>query len=389
MLLANLTNNLVFAAGADRRWEDDFGKQGHKIGDFLDIRKTPRYSVHDGPAYVGQDYVEEVVRLVIDKQKHADVDFTSVELTLQFDDWNNRIAKPQAARLANEIDTDGLSMYWEAYNSVLVETGKHWRAFGLASALLDMEGVPRDDQRAVVLHPDEGIEVVDENKGLFQQSTEIGRQYTDGLMGKTLGAKWSIDQNVATHTTGSRAGTPLIAAGSTGSTINMKGFTASATGVLKKGDVFQVANVFGIKPQSLESTGKLRMFSVQADVDASGTGTASVPVYPPMILPSDPRATVTALPVDNGVITFLGTADTAYAQNLFYHPIGVTLGNVKLFTPWSGENATASDEQVRLALRVWRDSDIRTDGHLSRCDVLWGFKYVQPEAVCRVWSPLV
>jgi hypothetical protein len=386
MLLKNLVNNLVFAAGADRRWQDDFGKQGHKIGDFLDIRKVPRVAVHSGAAYVGQDYVEETVRLLINTQKHADVDFTSVEMTLNFDDYDNRVAKPQAARLANEVDTDGLALYWQAYNSVLVESTKHWRAFGLASAQLDMEGVPRDDQRAVVLHPNEGIEIIDENKGLFQQSTEIGRQYTEGLMGKTLGAKWSIDQNVAIHTTGSRDGTPLIAAGSTGSTINMKGFTASATDVLKKGDVFQVADVYGIKAQSLQSTGQLRFFSVQDDVDASGTGTASVPVYPPLIVPPDPRATVTALPVDNGVITFLGTESTPYAQNLFYHKLGVTLGNVKLFMPYGGESATASDEQVSLAIRVWKDSEIRTDTHLTRADLLYGWLYPQPEMISRIWS---
>lgn len=393
-LLTNLTNNLVFAAGADRRFEDDFGKAGHKIGDFLDIRRTPRYAVHKGRQYQGQDYIEEVVRLTIDTQAHADVDFTSVEMTLKMDDWNNRVGKPQGARLANTVDVDGLSLYWQAYNSVLITAGagrNDWRAFVQAAALLDMEAVPRDDQRAVVLHPDEQVEVLDATKGLFQQATEIGRQYTDGTMGKTAGAKWSIDQNVPIHTTGSRAtgGTIQAAAGSTGSTINLKGFTASSTGVLKRGDVFQVGGVYAVNPQNLLSTGRLRYFSVQADVDASGTGTASVPVYPPMIVAPDPRATVTALPLDNGAITFVGTANTPYAQNLMYHPMGVTLGNVKLFTPWSGEVSVASNEDVRLALRVWKDSDIREDEHLQRVDLLYGWKWTMPECVVRVFSPIV
>jgi hypothetical protein len=388
-LLANLVNNLVFAAGADRRFEDDFGKQGHKIGDHLDIRRTPRHAIHKGAAYIGQNYVEETVRLTIDQQAHADVDFTSVENTLFMDDWNNRVGKPQAARLANEVDYDGLALYWQAYNSVLAaDADLPYRAYLDAAALLDMEAVPRDDQRAVVVHPTQHPPLLDQLKGLFQQSTEIGRQYTDGQMGRTAGAKWSMDQNVAVHITGSRAGTPAAAAGSSGSTINLKGFTPSETGVLKRGDVFQVAGVYAVNPQSLQSTGQLRMFSVQADVDAGGTGLAAVPVAPAMIVPPDPRATVTALPLDNGVLTFLGTAATAYAQNLMYHPMGVTLGNVKLFVPYGGEHAVASDTQVSLAIRVWKDSDIRTDQHLSRADILYGWKWTMPECTARIWSPM-
>lgn len=395
VLLTNLTNNLIFAAGADRRWEDEFGKVGRKIGDFLDIRRTPRYAIHDGAPYVGQDYVEEVVRLTIDKQKHVDVDFTSVEMTLDMDDWDRRVGKPEAAKLANQVDLDGLSLYWQAYNSVLITVPaapaprRDWRAFGQAAALLDMEAVPRDDQRAVVLHPDESIEVLDETKGLFQQSTEIGRQYTEGLMGKTLGAKWSIDQNVPIHTTGTRDGTPAGAAGTlAGGTINTKGWTAS-TLVLKRGDVFQIGGVYALNPQSLASTGRLRYFSVQADVTSSGTGTAAIPVYPPLLVPPDPRATVTALPLDNAVMTFVGEANTPYHQNMMFHPMGVTMGNVKMFMPFSGEASVASDDQVRLAIRVWKDSDIMDDKHLSRADLLYGWLYQMPETFVRIWSPIV
>jgi hypothetical protein len=287
------------------------------------------------------------------------------------------------------VDYDGLALYWQAYNSVLAaDADLPYRAYLDAAALLDMEAVPRDDQRAVVVHPTQHPPLLDQLKGLFQQSTEIGRQYTDGQMGRTAGAKWSMDQNVAVHITGSRAGTPAAAAGSSGSTINLKGFTPSETGVLKRGDVFQVAGVYAVNPQSLQSTGQLRMFSVQADVDAGGTGLAAVPVAPAMIVPPDPRATVTALPLDNGVLTFLGTAATAYAQNLMYHPMGVTLGNVKLFVPYGGEHAVASDTQVSLAIRVWKDSDIRTDQHLSRADILYGWRYVMSETVARIWSPM-
>lgn len=394
-LLTLLVNNLIFAAGADRRWEDDFGKQGRKIGDFLDIRRVPRYALHEGPAYVGQDYVEETVRLFINKQWHADVDFTSVEMTLFMDDWVNRVAKPEAARLANQVDQDGLNLYWQAYNSVLLEDNKHWFNFAQAAALLDMEGVPRDDQRAVCIHPFEQPYILDETKGLFQQSTEIGRQYTEGLMGKTLSAKWSIDQNVATHTVGAWGGAPAVgAANQTGTTLATTGWPNS-TAVAKRGDVFTLGNpttpaagdVLAVNPQSLLPTGKLRQFSVQADVTSSGTGAATLSIYPPMIAPPDPRATINMLPPAGKTLTVLGTPGQNYTQSLMYHLHGVTLANVRMFMPFGGEASTASDDQVKLAIRVWRDSSIQADQHLSRADVLYGWLYQMPEMFCRIWGP--
>lgn len=65
---------------------------------------------------------------------------------------------------------------------------------------------------------------------------------------------------------GSLAGFPVIYAGSSGRTIKTSGWTANAAGVLLAGDVIQ------------GSPG--RAYIVTSNVNASGTGTADVPVEP-------------------------------------------------------------------------------------------------------------
>ena len=104
--------------------------------------------------------------------------------------------------------------------------------------------------------------VVNANRGLFQSSTQIKEQYEEGMMGRMAGADWYVDQNVASHTTGARGGAAIVTtAGQTGSAINTSTWTASGLR-LKAGDVIQFTGVYAVNPQTLQSTGRLRDFTV-------------------------------------------------------------------------------------------------------------------------------
>jgi hypothetical protein len=329
------------------------------------------------------------VPLVIDKQKHVDVEFSSVEHTLSLDDWSRRIGRPSATRLANEIDKDGLALYSQVANSILsptVATDKFY-AYNQALAVLLQEGAPMDGQFTVCLEPMEQAAVVAANRGLFQSSTQIQEQYEEGRMGRMAGADWVVDQNVAAHTTGARGGAPQVGAASqTGSTLNVTGFTAAAAPRLKKGDVFTLANVYAVNPQTLQSTGRLRDFVVTADVSSAADGTAAIPIYPPIILPTDPRATVTASPAAATPLVLLGVANTTYSQNLFYHKEAFTLACVPLVMPYSGQANRADDPAFSASIRVWKDSNISTDTHPARADVLYGHVAQHPSLAVRMWS---
>lgn len=357
-LLADFRNNLSFTSQCTREWQREFAQEGYKIGAQLMIRKTPKFVVQSGPGFVAQDYVEEFVPLVVDQQKHVDVEFGSVEMTLSLDDWNRRIGNPTAIQLANEVDTAGLATYWQVANSLLSpETGdEKWHTYLQAGAFLDDEACPKDGQRFVVLDQWEDTAVVNANKGLFQSATQIQNQYEEGTMGLSAGLKWSMDQNVAVHLTGPRGGTPAVnAAGQTGSSLVTNGWTAAAALRLRKGDVFVIAGVYAVNPKSRLSTGRLRRFTVTANVSSDASGNATIPISPPIIIAPDPRQTVTAAPGAGALLTFVGTANTNYKQNIVAHKSAFTTAIVPLVMPTRGSAARASDPDLGLSIRVWKD----------------------------------
>ena len=211
-LLLHLKGTLAFGRGVSRQWEDKFAVTGAKIGAPLQIRKTPKYAVQSGAPFTAQNYIEEYVTLIVNQQKHVDVEFTSYEMTLSLDDWSRRIGRPAASRLAAEIDKDGLACYAQVYNSVVSPTAAaekfYW--YNVAKAIILQEGGPQDGDYSVCLEPMEQAAVVNANRGLFQSSTQIKEQYEEGMMGRMAGADWYVDQNVAAHTTGARGGSPIV-----------------------------------------------------------------------------------------------------------------------------------------------------------------------------------
>ena len=169
-LLLHLKGNLAFTRGVSRQWENQFAQTGAKIGAPLQIRKTPKYAVQSGAPFTAQNYIEEYVTLIVNQQKHVDVEFTSVEMTLSLDDWSRRIGRPAASRLAAEIDKDGLACYSQVANSVVSPTAAaekfYW--YNVAHAIIMQEGGPQDGDYSVCLEPMEQAAVVNANRGLFQ-----------------------------------------------------------------------------------------------------------------------------------------------------------------------------------------------------------------------------
>jgi hypothetical protein len=395
-LIQVFRNNIVFSANADRKYQSEFAQTGAKIGDTVNIRLPARFTVVDGPNLVPQNYKERSYALTINFQKHTDVEFGSREMTLSMDDWSKRIGEPEAIKLANAVDVEGLSQYWRVYNSVMSPavgpTASKWRAYGRAAALLDQEAIPRDGKRVVVTEPVEAADLIQENKGLFHSSSEISEQYESGEMGKSLGLTWKMDQNVQMHTTGARGGSPIVGAGGqSGSSLAVTGFTAAAAPRLKKGDVFQITGVKAVNLQSQQSTGRLRDFTVLADVSSAADGTATITIAPAIVGPGSPDQTVDVLPAASAPLIFnIGdtayTASTQYAQNLVYHPLAFTLAMVDLIMPHSGEYSRVSDAQAGISMRSWKDSNISTDTHPARVDIMGGWGVPVPEAAVRVWS---
>ena len=157
----------------------------------------------------------------------------------------------------------------------------------------------------------------------------------------------------------------------------------SVTTTIKAGDVFTVASVYAVNPQTRETTGSLFQFVALADATAvSGDWTVTVA---PMYSASHALATINAFPQGSAVVTFVGAASTAYAQNLVYHKDAITFATADLLLP-QGVDLASRAVHNGISLRVVRQYDINNDRMPCRIDVLYGYSTIRPQMACRIWG---
>lgn len=394
--LMELKNQLGFTKNINRQYDDKFAVEGAKVGDTINIRKPSRYEVTTGSVFVGQDTADQSVALQLDTQCHVGMQFSSKDLTLSIDSFKERYVKPAVTALANKVDFTGLLLYKKVQSAVGVPSATVFpsslKGFLQAKQKLAENGAPKGMYNAIV-NPATEASMVLGLSGLFQSSEKIAAQYEDGTMGIAAGSKFMMSQNVASHTIGAQGGTPLVDAAtpvvSGATTLVTKGWSNSITGVVKEGDVFTIANVYAVNPQTRQSTGALQNFLVTADANSgASTGPATISIYP-AIITSGQYQTVNSLPADGAVIQIFGSA-SAYAgivcpQNIVYHKDFAVLGCADLMLPKGLHMAArASDQDSGLSLRLISDFDTVNDRLLTRLDILFGWKVVYPELACRV-----
>jgi hypothetical protein len=227
-------------------------------------------------------------------------------------------------------------------------------------------------------------------KGLFNPTDTVSRQFKNGMMGTgVLGFdEVNMSQSIKVHTTGTRSTTDTILVNGAVSTqgqatISIDGGTGSATVVA--GDVFTIAGVFAVNPQTRESTGSLQQFVCTATTTASSGAWTSIPISPAIYTSTSALATVDSFPADNAAVTFVGTASTGYPQNLIYHKDAITFATADLVLP-TGVDMAARAVHNGISLRIIRDYDINNDRMPCRIDVLYGFSTIRPQMACRLWG---
>jgi len=150
--------------------------------------------------------------------------------------------------------------------------------------------------------------------------------------------------------------------------------------------VFTIANVYGVNPQTRQSTGSLQQFVVTEDLDISSATTGTLKVSPPMYTAAHALATISAFPVvTSGVLTFLGGSATGYAQNLIYHKDAITFATADLLLP-QGVDMASRQSHNGISMRIVRQYDINNDRLPCRIDVLYGAAVIRPEMGVRLWG---
>lgn len=386
---AMLEEEAPFLSNINKGRQSDFGRDvgGYKPGDNIDISVPPVGVVFDGATFANggsaTDVKETRVNLKLDIRKHIGIRFSAAEKALDITEFRERILRPQIKTLASVIESEMISRAVQSvYNLVGTpgSTPATVKVFGQARAKLQAGLAPIAD-RSNLISSDAMVEIADVTKGLFQNKT-IDSALIKGAIGELLGADWYEHQGLPVVTNGSQAtGFAIDGANQTGNTLALKSLTNSAT--LKKGQVFTIANVFSVHPLTGASTGVVQQFVITEDVAVGGGATTATVSISPAIRPTGPNKTVSASPANNGVVTLVGAANTAYAQNLMFQRDAFAAAFAEL-PMLAGCEGYSTRTPGGIALRVMSFGDGLTDTEGTRIDVLGGFAAVRPEHACRI-----
>ena len=189
-----------------------------KVGSTINVRLPNRYYVAKTTALQAQNTNEATVPVSLTTNYQVGLNFTQAELTLSLDDFSKRVLNPAMARLASQIDQDGLGEAACVYNQVGTPgttPGTEGGTFSSdllnynapqvylnAGMMIDNMAAPRDDARRCVVNPAAMAKSVGGLRGLFQDAAEIAKQYKKGVIGTALGFEFAMDQNVNLLTSG-------------------------------------------------------------------------------------------------------------------------------------------------------------------------------------------
>ena len=396
--LFDLENELAFSKNVYRGYNSEVEEtvKGFKKGGTVRVQLPNKYRTKSGATMDAVGIQERNVTITVDEHRHVAVDILESDLTLNIADLSKKILRPASIALANYVDAQGCKEYKNVYNQVGTPgtTPSTFSVLADAALRLDQEGIVREG-RVCVFSPKAHWAMADgELKTVFQQKI-VDTMLRKGFIGNFALFDMYMDPNIQTHTVGAHGGTPVMngATAEAATALVTDGWSASAA-VLKQGDIFTVAAVYGVNPVSGDvwEGNELRQFVCTAD-ETSVSDALSIAIAPTIYSSAAsedvlPYQTIGTLPANEGAITVVGTASSAYPVNLAFHPHAFALTCVPFRRPMSaGESVMwgqASDKQLGLSITVSTGFDVSSYLENSRMDILFGWDTPQPEYAVRI-----
>ena len=377
-------------------------------------------------------------------RRHTDIQFNTVNMLLDIDEFEQRFIKPACKTVANRWDSDGAYFLYQNTANRGGTPGTPptaFKSFSDALGVMESEGMSGlDDVKPVaVLHPLAGSSMADALKGLYNPQRSISEVYETGMMAAdTAGFDIFKDPNIAPYTTGTLTGTPVLAGVTTaaaGSALlttgwaqtgffNLQGLTNTAAQCYV-GDTLQIAGLYPVNPQNRGRYGNtLKQFVIlppggyaqmngsagpggpqfnTATLTAgtfnattglytsSGSGTLSVLVGEVAITGGQFQncAAVTSTGNFTGTpaVTINGgaAAGTTSTENLLFHRDAVAMAVVDLPLPRTAVEASmAKDEELGLSMRIATQYTINNDAEPTRIDTAYGFGSLYRNVAYRI-----
>ncbi len=383
--LPHFINNCKALRLANRDYEKEYDKEinGYKVGATVRIQEPSYYPVNDGEVAVPVGIDMFNTDLTINTVKNICFTASNVDLTLDLnmEGYEKSAIMPAMISIANTVDSDIITTMANAIyrNPGTIGNVNSFAKFNNAVLTLDNFAVPMP--RFALMNPSDRTTLQNSLQNAF--NTTLNEEISiKGLLGELSGVECYWDQNMPLHTNGINSGTPIIAGASqTGSSITTSGWTATQTGILKKGDIFTIAGVYGVNPVPPNNTvgntsADLAKFIVTADVNSTGggAGLATIP-FSPAIVTTGVYKTVSAGPADGAAITVIDNTapSTVYSQNFMFSREAITLAIVPMRRPEGAVKVgRATDEKTGVSVRVIDFYDGITNQELKRLDILYG-----------------
>jgi hypothetical protein len=409
MILFHLGRDLNVISNMSHEVTKEFRQKpgGNPKGSQVLVRKPYRFTVAEGLTYQPQPIVDQQVPVKLERVAQISYDWNSFEKTLTARQASELYAEPAALALSSKINADAATFIAQnTWNSVGTPgTAPTTQATYLeAGDKLVAQGLPNREQGNLNLIVNRRMSsaFVNGMSGLQNPAMQISSQMVNGeIVDRLMGYRIFQDQTINTHTVGTYAGTPLVngsnqtgTGGNNGTqTLITDGWTSGAA-TLNKGDVFTLGSassatgagsVFSVHPQTRISTGIQQQFTVVNTI--SDTTGAMSPVIRPAITPSGQYQNVDIAPVDNAIITVVGTTGAISQQGILMHKNAFAFVSVPLESPDSGEGAlvaNVTDEMTGLSLRIIKAFDYEESKHINRIDVLYDFSMLYGEMAVKI-----
>jgi len=391
-MLPILRNKLPMVTTVNTDFQDEISDTQRKQGGIININKPPRYIGRTGELMNIENTTITQVPMTL-SQFGVDVSFSQTQLQLSLDavaaGMADGVLDSAASTIAAKIEADGTSLFKQVANVVGTPGTAPTDASILATAgaYITSQGGSTSGDRTIVLDSFANASLATSVKTYFNPQGVINKAYANGRLGSGYGFEIYDDPAIQSFTAGTYGGTPLVnGASQTGASLITDGWTATTT-TLNVGDVFTIANVNTVNPQTRQSTGKLQNFVVTAVSTTDGSGNSTISISP-SITPSGAFQNVTASPADNAAITVVSGASTATSkQSLAYDKNAFTFACVPMaLPPKQGviDATVVKDKMSGLSISMIEFYDGKSNQRMTRFDVLYAWAATYPELACRI-----
>lgn len=364
----------------NRQYDGEFGKSGGKIGDTLRVRMPNQYAYRSTLTYSAADITEEKVDLPVATVGGVDMQFTSQDLALSLDDFNDRFIEPAVSVIAANVEsTFFTNMYKKVYNVVDGDAASFAFSHLNSARQVLTDNLAPSAKRYAVLNTSHATKFMNDTKGLFHSASNIQDQYENGIIGRTAGFDVMESTIIADHTSGTAAKTTgYLSNGATQSGATITVDTGTTTFLV--GDVITFAGVFRVHPETKVSTGVLQQFVVTANSGSSATSLA----ISPSVVATGAKQNVSNTIADNSAIVKVGAgASELLNGSLAFYRDAFAFVTADLPLP-KGTDMAATSTYDGVTVSLVRDFDIATRDFKTRLDILYGFAALRPQLACRI-----